>query len=210
MPDKYRPCFYFWTKTLKPELSIKPRIFRSGICCLSPSYSMDLVTLWGRKQILQSTIHPDSKGSWGHLAQMKRSTLKKCSWSDESHPSFLTVSPLTVLWASFSFLAQEGSSSTEVTFCLQLWDRGVSPACARENKQNHSRVRRSISRAYKHSPLSFQLFISERLPCCYWQLGECWDTAWTTSWRLLSPALACCCQWHRHSFITQGWQRMLN
>lgn len=101
----------------------------------------------------------------------------------------MTVPPLTILWTSFSFHCpvQEGSSSTEVAFCLQLWVGGLSPTHARENKQNHSRVRRSISRAYKHAPLSFQLFISRQLPCCYWQLGECWDPAGTTSWHLLSP-----------------------
>lgn len=201
----------FGQKKIKPELSIEPWTFKSRICCLSPFCNTDLVTLWEKKQILQSTVCPDSKGSWGHLSHMERSTLKQCSWSDGSRPSCLTIAPLTVLWTSFSFPVQEGSSSTEVTFCLQLWDRGISPACARENKQNHSRVRRSISRAYKHSPLSFQLFISERLPCCYWQLGECWDTAWTTSWCLLSPCSGLLlCQWHRNSFIMQGWQRMLN
>lgn len=50
---------------------------------------------------------------------------------------------------------QEGSSSTEITFCLQLWDTEVSPACASENKQNHSRVRGALAELMEVVPYHF-------------------------------------------------------
>lgn len=122
----------------------------------------------------------------------------------------VTVPPLTILWTSFSFPLPCARRTIQHRGCF-LWVGGLSPAYTRENKQNHSQVRRSISRVYKHAPLSFQLFISRQLPCCYWQLGECWDTAGITSWHLLSPCfILLLCWWHRNSFTVQGWQRMLN
>lgn len=54
-----------------------------GTYCLSPFYSTELVPLWGKKRVLQSTIHAmdgkrlllllptDSKGSRGPLLELE-------------------------------------------------------------------------------------------------------------------------------------------
>lgn len=86
-----------------------------GIYCLSAFYSTELIPLGRKKGVLQSTIHVvclDGRGlllssllptdSKGPLVELETSAPKKCSCSDESHPSCPPDAPQIVPWAPFS------------------------------------------------------------------------------------------------------------
>lgn len=115
MPAKYHLCFFFPLDKNYKAWIINQGIFKMGICGLSPFCSTGLITgernMYSRAWLFQSILDgflgkrlllllsTDSKGTWGHLAQIVTSTLEKCS----VRTICVTVPPLTILWTSFSF-----------------------------------------------------------------------------------------------------------
>lgn len=151
-----------------------------GIYCLSPFYSTDLIPLGRKKGVLQSTIHAVCLGlllssllltdSKGPLVELETSAPKKCSCSDESHPSCPPDAPQIVPWAPFSSPQPCARTIVHVQRSLSASSSGVEGQAqhvpGKTSKIIHG-SEQSINRAYRPSPLSFQLLISKQLPCCY-------------------------------------------